>query len=77
MFNTTHIGDTMILTPDVVRMTSEKEQVIRNYAIQNGTDVGASIDTNVDGSLKSVDLFGGTADQRKAFREGLVVAALG
>lgn len=77
MFNTTHIGDTMILTPDVVRMTEAKELVIRSYTTEQGAVVGASIDTHVDGSLKSVDLFGGTDDQRKSFREGLSIAALG
>lgn len=77
MFNTTHIGDTMILTPDVVRMTPVREQAIRDYAIKHGNAVCASIDTNVDGSLKSVDLFGGDTAQRTAFREALAKAVLG
>lgn len=77
MFHTTHIGNTMILTPDVVRMTSAKEQIIRDFAAQQGTEVSASIDSNVDGSLKSVDLFGGTVQQRESFREAMVLAVLG
>lgn len=77
MFDVNHICDTMILTPDEVRMTPAREQRIRDFATQNGTDVCASIDTNVDGSVKSVDLFGGTAQQRMAFREAMTLAVLG
>lgn len=76
MFNTTHINNIMILTPDVIRMTPAREQAIREYAINHGNVVAASIDTNVDGSLKSIDLFGGNSDQRVAFREGLTAAIL-
>lgn len=77
MFDTTHIGDIMILTPDVVRMNGQREQAIRDFAKANGSIVCASIDTHVDGSLKSVDLFGGTPVQRESFREGLANVVLG
>ncbi|ABY63218.1 hypothetical protein ST201phi2-1p394 [Pseudomonas phage 201phi2-1] len=76
MFNTTHIGDTMILTPDVVRMTPEREQAIRDFTAEHGSVVSASIDTNVDGTLKSVDLFGGNKATRESFRESLAKVAL-
>lgn len=77
MFNTTHICNTMILSPDVVRMNAARESAIRDYTKNNGIIVGASIDNNVDGSVKSIDLFGGTAVQREAFRDGLAAVVLG
>lgn len=77
MFDTTHIGDIMILTPDVVRMNDQREKAIRDFAKTKGSDVCASIDTNVDGSLKSIDLFGGTTVQRESFKEGLANVVLG
>jgi len=76
MFNTTHIGDIMILTPDVVRMTPEREQAIRDFTAKEGSVVSASIDTHPDGTLKSVDLFGGNKASRESFRESLAKASL-
>ncbi len=74
MFNTTNICNTLIIKPDVVRMNQVREAAIREFTKENGDAVTASIDSNADGSLKSVDLFGGTAQQRDAFIEGLACA---
>lgn len=78
MFQVTTIAGTMILTPDVVRMTPAREQVIRDFAkTQHGVNCAASIDTHVNGTLKSVDLFGGDELQREAFRKALTAEVLG
>lgn len=72
MFQVNDVVGVTILTPDVVRMNSDRSEGIRNFAKTSiGKDCNAFAFAGADGLINKVELWGGDETQRKAFVEGL------
>lgn len=72
MFDTTTIGSVTIITPDVVRMNTQRSQVAGNFC---KTDIGVECNPfvfkNPNGLVERIELWGGNNTQRSAFEQGL------
>lgn len=71
MLNAQNVVNVLILTPDVVRMTAQREQIMQDsISSPLGKTCNAFATKNADG-FTSVELWGGDDIQRRTFKQVL------